>query len=111
MALIKCPECGKEVSNTIEQCIHCGYYLHRTIDNTNEKQTSEENAITANTENGKFKECWHCHKQVAKLAVTCPHCGGNVRSAKSNILQLISSLIWMSLGIYCAISLLSTCSD
>ena len=25
MALIKCPECGKEVSDTCEQCVHCGY--------------------------------------------------------------------------------------
>ena len=25
--LITCPECGKEVSDTIEQCIHCGYRL------------------------------------------------------------------------------------
>lgn len=27
MALIKCPECGKEVSNQAETCIHCGYPL------------------------------------------------------------------------------------
>ncbi len=25
MALIKCPECGKEVSDTSKNCIHCGY--------------------------------------------------------------------------------------
>lgn len=27
MALIKCPECGKEVSDQAEVCIHCGYPL------------------------------------------------------------------------------------
>lgn len=27
MALIKCPECGKEVSDQAEACIHCGYPL------------------------------------------------------------------------------------
>ena len=27
MALIKCPECGKEVSDNCSQCIHCGYPL------------------------------------------------------------------------------------
>ena len=27
MALIKCPECGKEISDTCQQCIHCGYSL------------------------------------------------------------------------------------
>lgn len=28
MALITCPECGKEVSDTCTNCIHCGYLLH-----------------------------------------------------------------------------------
>ena len=27
MSLIKCPECNKEVSNTVDTCIHCGYKL------------------------------------------------------------------------------------
>ena len=27
MALIKCPECGKEISNKASACIHCGYPL------------------------------------------------------------------------------------
>lgn len=27
MALINCPECGKEISDTCESCIHCGYKL------------------------------------------------------------------------------------
>ena len=25
MSLIKCPECGKEISNKAKMCIHCGY--------------------------------------------------------------------------------------
>lgn len=28
MALIKCPECGQEVSNLATACIHCGYPLN-----------------------------------------------------------------------------------
>lgn len=28
MALINCPECGKEISDTSENCIHCGYVVH-----------------------------------------------------------------------------------
>ena len=27
MALIKCPECGKEISDKATNCIHCGYPL------------------------------------------------------------------------------------
>ena len=32
MALIKCPECGKEVSDTQEKCISCGYTLGTIIE-------------------------------------------------------------------------------
>lgn len=31
MALIKCPECGKEISNKSNQCIHCGYPINSNI--------------------------------------------------------------------------------
>lgn len=27
MALIKCPECGKEISDKAEKCICCGHYF------------------------------------------------------------------------------------
>lgn len=30
MALIKCPECGKEVSNQLKKCNNCGYKLKQT---------------------------------------------------------------------------------
>ena len=37
MALIKCPECGKEISDKSSQCIHCGYPLDELkINNTNQ---------------------------------------------------------------------------
>ncbi len=29
MALIKCPECGKEISDQAEVCIHCGYPIKK----------------------------------------------------------------------------------
>ena len=31
MALIRCPECGREVSDQAEACIHCGYPLQGTM--------------------------------------------------------------------------------
>lgn len=35
MALIVCPECGKEISDKSEVCIHCGYPLINTKCNIN----------------------------------------------------------------------------
>lgn len=31
MALISCPECGKEISNKSKHCVHCGYKLSKKI--------------------------------------------------------------------------------
>ena len=28
MSLIHCPECGKEVSDKSDKCIHCGYPIN-----------------------------------------------------------------------------------
>ena len=33
MSLIKCPECGKEISDSIEKCIHCGFPLKKMSKN------------------------------------------------------------------------------
>lgn len=30
MALINCPECGKEISDKSEKCVHCGYPVRTT---------------------------------------------------------------------------------
>lgn len=32
MALIKCPECQKEISDKAKQCIYCGYPLDDILD-------------------------------------------------------------------------------
>lgn len=35
MAIILCPECGKEVSDNAVSCPHCGYQLKETVHETN----------------------------------------------------------------------------
>lgn len=40
MALIKCPECGKEISNKSNKCIYCGYPLIKNNNETNSKKYS-----------------------------------------------------------------------
>lgn len=30
MALIRCPECGNEISSTCDYCVHCGYRLKKS---------------------------------------------------------------------------------
>lgn len=37
MALMNCPECGKEVSDSAEQCPHCGFPIAKQNDRTPRK--------------------------------------------------------------------------
>lgn len=38
MALIKCPECGKEMSDTLNSCPHCGYVFNKKNSNKTKKK-------------------------------------------------------------------------
>ncbi len=41
MALVKCPECGKEVSDTAYACPNCGYSVKVHFDNLKRKKQAE----------------------------------------------------------------------
>ena len=60
MALIKCPECGNEVSDKAETCIHCGCPIE-----TNQTVT-----------------CPECGQEVSSKAATCPNCGCPIKSSR-----------------------------
>ena len=40
MAIIKCPECGKEISDDATVCIHCGYPIQKQTENSTTKYYS-----------------------------------------------------------------------
>lgn len=63
MALIRCPECGNEVSTEAETCPHCGYPIKKGSANKNNYKSNSilsTNAIWVNT--------WQ--KKLRKLRVT-----------------------------------------
>ena len=45
MALINCPECGKEISDSAPQCIHCGYVLKQVGEPKKEKKPLDKKII------------------------------------------------------------------
>jgi len=57
MALITCPECGKEVSDKATSCPNCGSPLN-------------------DASNQKF--CKHCGSNIDKECIICPKCGKQV---------------------------------
>ena len=40
MAIIKCPECGKEVSSVAKQCVHCGFPILDFVQRNAEQQNN-----------------------------------------------------------------------
>ena len=47
MPMIHCPECKKEISDTIENCINCGYLIapNKVAEKTNKPHKSSERQI------------------------------------------------------------------
>lgn len=89
MAMIKCKECGKEMSDHAKICPHCGY----------------ENSIMF---------CPECDKQLSSKANMCPHCGyafkninnGSDSSKGENYNMALASLICSFFGITSIVSLI-----
>lgn len=57
MAMIQCPECGKEISDKAKKCIHCGKVF------VEEKPVNEE------------IRCSECGAVLAEIDEICPNCG------------------------------------
>lgn len=72
MALIKCPECGKTVSDTARQCPHCGYNLQ-----------------------ARNSFCPECHAPVDSDSMFCESCG--TRLLHQTTVQKLhrKSLLWL----------------
>lgn len=64
MALIKCSECGKEMSDKAEKCPHCG----------------GENQVCF---------CSECGKKVKKNDSVCPECGAQIQRTNSRKIKKI----------------------
>ncbi len=65
MALIKCPECGSEISDMATSCPQCGYPIQEYFDDTPYDVIS----------NHETKKCVHCGRDIPKRIAKCPYCG------------------------------------
>jgi rRNA maturation endonuclease Nob1 len=62
MALVKCYECSKEISDTAKACPHCGA--------------------------GKAVECHECSKQISGDLDSCPNCGAQTQKIYSKFFDV-----------------------
>lgn len=91
MALIKCPECGKSVSDKTDKCVHCGFPIYMKVNMTMGKQKC---SFCGTLNEGYDKYCTNCgapleetekeEKKEEKVENTikdnsnkriCPECG------------------------------------
>lgn len=89
MALIKCPECGKNnVSSSAESCPDCGYPIKNYVlsqeihDKTNQtpsaKSTTKiENNLVVKKENAQTIKCENCGALYPDDMTQCPTCGSS----------------------------------
>lgn len=101
MALINCPECGKEISEGSKFCIHCGYPLDE----------DNNTILTVNDNEYDLLICPECGHDVSETADICPNCGFSIRkyiygSNVPKIVKIVSILI--TIAIICAIYFFST---
>ena len=81
MALIKCPECNKDVSDKSQQCVHCGYplrttsYIHEVINGVDvDLSFINDKTISYTQKIIKVKDVGNCNLKEAKNIVDkyCP---------------------------------------
>jgi len=75
MALIKCPDCGKEVSGSAPACPNCGRPLTRIIG----KHFVQDDDVKGNA----VTHCAFCGKRVSDEDEDCPACGKSMASSRS----------------------------
>lgn len=91
MALIKCPECGKEISDKAPACIYCGYPLSLVSSTQNESAVESEQGHAE--KNAKPKEYSfkinNCNGSNAKVIITLKNkFGYSLEDAKAAIQNL-----------------------
>ena len=63
MGLMKCPDCGREISENAKQCPYCGSPF----------------------ENENLMSCPSCGHSVSKKANACPHCGHPLKNQTTKV--------------------------
>lgn len=97
MALIKCPECNKEISDKARQCIHCGFPLEETVVELFDviyKGYKDEKTKFANQTNliGCLRQLNNIDLSTAKKAIDNPPYTIKSGLSKDNVSWILSTL-------------------
>lgn len=79
MALIKCPECGKEISDKAIACPHCGFPIEKN--STEQKKIITDQPMPIQTTFPQMK-CQFCGADNDQGSMYCGYCGKLIDSAE-----------------------------
>ena len=68
MALIKCPECAKEISDKADVCVNCGFPIKKFLEQQNKNEK-------VNIQMEQMRQCPSCHKENKIGSGYCAFCG------------------------------------
>lgn len=74
MSLIKCPECGEQISDKALSCPKCGCPRSEFSKEKNEDGEKISN-ISAEGKNSQNVRCLNCGRKIPANSLLCPHCG------------------------------------
>ena len=93
--IIKCPECGKEISDKAKFCIHCGFTLNEAASSVNKsssdapetkieyKELHSNGRIFHYIDDSSKPLCPHCNKPVDWVATICSNCNKSIMEKSS----------------------------
>lgn len=78
MALINCPECGKQISDKAKTCIFCGYPIQEYMEE--QKQAEQKHDIPIRDD-----ICPQCGNEISPVFRVCRNCGFNENDSNAVI--------------------------
>ena len=88
MALVKCPECGKEVSDRAKSCPNCGFPIEEEVHkNEQEYKTDSKDERVEELppeERPEMFECLQCGRKLPVGIEECVFCGRTYRNINNN---------------------------
>lgn len=96
MALIKCPECGKEISDKARICVNCGYPISEYVEELKreeEQKKVEQPREQQKSEKNKYACCKFCGVDAVGKDGYCESCGAFQFASSSQQEKTFSSEI------------------
>lgn len=96
MAIIKCPECGHDVSDKATSCPHCGFNIS-TLKHCEECNAiiseSEANCPNCGSPTPWSRKCPECGNYVLPSVNTCPECGFDMEAHYGRVNTIASDSV------------------